>query len=158
SVSGEKLVELSEGRTTTEDGSLVSGHSSFSRLLFAIGALTSMSSLFAASSIPDRPEKLVYPPIVYEAPAPEKFRVQLKAGPVAYLAADRELPLVNIVVYAHTGAYVEPSGKEGLAALTGYLLARGGIKSKTAEELEERLAFLAAQLNSAAGDSQGTVS
>src|SRR6185503_11914775 len=91
-------------------------------------------------------------------PAPGKLRVQLKAGPVAYVASDRELPLVNIVVYAHTGAYVEPPGKEGLASLTGYLLARGGIKSKTAEELEERLAFLAAQLNSAVGDTQGSVS
>src|SRR5439155_17402233 len=44
------------------------------------------------------------------------------------------------------------------ASLTGYLLARGGIKSKTAEELEERLAFLAAQLNSGVGDTQGSVS
>jgi predicted Zn-dependent peptidase len=41
--------------------------------------------------------------------------------------------------------------------LTGYLLARGGTKSKTAEDLEERLAFLAAQLNSGIGDSQGSV-
>jgi len=41
--------------------------------------------------------------------------------------------------------------------LTGYLLARGGTESKTAEDLEERLAFLAAQLNSGIGDSQGSV-
>jgi predicted Zn-dependent peptidase len=41
--------------------------------------------------------------------------------------------------------------------LTVYLLARGGTKSKTAEDLEERLAFLAAQLNSGIGDSQGSV-
>src|SRR6185503_16447767 len=91
-------------------------------------------------------------------PAPGKLRVQLKAGPVAYVASDRELPLVNIIVYAHTGAYVEPKGKEGLASLTGYLLARGGTKSKTAEEMEERLAFLAAQLNSAVNETQGSVS
>ena len=51
-----------------------------------------------------------------------------------------------------------PAGKEGLAELTGYLLARGGTKSKTAEELEERLAFLAAQLNSGVGETQGSVS
>ncbi len=62
------------------------------------------------------------------------------------MVPDRELPLVNIVVYVHTGDYLEPAGKEGLADLTGYLLARGGTKSKTAEDLEERLAFLAAQL------------
>jgi predicted Zn-dependent peptidase len=108
--------------------------------------------------IPDRPEKLQYPPLDYEPPQAEKYRVVLKSGPVAYVVPDRELPLVNVVVYAHTGEYTEPSGKEGLADLTGYLLARGGTKSKTAEELEERLAFLAAQLNSGIGETEGSVS
>jgi len=112
---------------------------------------------FAQAAIPDRPEKLSYPPLVYEPPEPANFRVTLKSGPVAYVVPDRELPLVNIVVYAHTGSYLEPAGKEGLADLTGYLLARGGTKSKTAEDLEERLAFLAAQLNSGIGENQGSV-
>jgi predicted Zn-dependent peptidase len=112
----------------------------------------------AQSALPDRPEKLTYPPLVYEPPAPEKFRVQLKNGPVAYVVPDRELPLVNLVIYVRTGSYLEPAGKEGLADLTGYLLARGGTKSKTAEDLEERLALLAAQLNSGIADSQGSVS
>ena len=56
------------------------------------------------------------------------------------------------------GRILRPAGKEGLADLTGYLLARGGTKSKTAEDLEERLAFLAAQLNSGIGENQGSVS
>jgi zinc protease len=112
----------------------------------------------AQAAIPDRPEKLTFPPLVYEPPAPEKFRVQLASGPVAYVVSDRELPLVNLVVYARTGSYLEPAGKEGLADLTGYLLARGGTSSKSAEALEERIAFLAAQLNSGVGDSQGSVS
>lgn len=111
----------------------------------------------AAGRIPDRPEKLKFPPLVYEPPAQSNFRVQLKSGPVAYVAADRELPLVSISIYVRTGDYVEPEGKEGVTDLTGYLLSRGGTKSKTAEELEERLAFLAANLGSNIGDSQGSV-
>ncbi len=111
-----------------------------------------------AAAIPDRPEKLTFPPLVYEPPAPEQFRVLLKNGPVAYVVPDHELPLVNIAIYVHAGEYLEPAGKEGLAELTGYLLARGGTKSKKAEDLEERLAFLAAQLNSDIGESQGSVS
>lgn len=111
-----------------------------------------------ASTIPDRPEKLSFPDLEYEPPAPEKFRAQLKSGPVAYVVPDRELPLVNISILVRTGDYLVPAGKEGLANLTGYLLARGGTKSKTAEELEERLAFLAAQLNAGISDSQGGVS
>jgi hypothetical protein len=104
------------------------------------GQANSSGTASLAQPIPNRPEKLAFPPLVYEPPTPGTFRVVLKSGPVAYVVPDRELPLVNIVVYVHTGQYLEPAGKEGLAELTGYLLARGGTKSKTAEELEERLA------------------
>ena len=110
------------------------------------------------ATIPTRPEKLSFPPLSYEAPVPASYRVKLASGPVAYVVPDKELPLVNLVVYVRAGQYVVPAGKEGLADLTGYLLARGGTKSKTAEELEERLAFLAAQLNTAVGETQGSVS
>jgi zinc protease len=108
--------------------------------------------------IPDRPEKLAFPKLAYEPPAPEKYRVQLKSGPVAYVVPDRELPLVTFVIYVRTGQYVEPAGKQGLSELTGYLIARGGTKSRTAEQLEERLAFLAARLDSGVGENQGSVS
>jgi zinc protease len=111
-----------------------------------------------AGPIPKRPEQLTYPPLAYEPPSPEQFRVALQSGPVAYVVPDRELPLVNIAIYVRTGEYVELAGKEGLAGLTGYLLVRGGTKSKTAEELEERLAFLAASLSSGVGETQGSVS
>lgn len=110
------------------------------------------------ATIPDRPERLSFPPLTYEPPSPETFRVQLKSGPVAYVVPDRELPLVNLSVLVRTGDHLDPAGKAGLANLTGYLLVRGGTKSKTAEELEERLAFLAADLNSAISDTQGGVS
>ncbi len=55
---------------------------------------------------------------------------------IAYVVPDRELPLVNISILVRTGDYLDPEGKEGLTELTGYLLARGGTKSKTAEELD----------------------
>ena len=111
-----------------------------------------------AADIPDRPEKLKYPQLNYSPPDAKQFRVALKAGPVAYVVPDRELPLVNISILVRTGDYLDPVGKEGLAGVTGYLLARGGTVSKKAEDLEERLAFLAANLASAASDTQGSVS
>jgi len=116
------------------------------------------SSAASTAAIPDRPEKLTYPALTYEPPEPAKFRVALKSGPVAYVVPDRELPLVNILVLVRTGNYLEPAGKAGLASLTGHLLARGGTQSRTAEQLEERLDFLAAQLQSGVGDTQGSVS
>src|SRR5579864_9492290 len=95
---------------------------------WAAGVATEPASISAA--IPARPEALKFPPLNYEPPLPEKYRVVLKSGPVAYIAPDRELPLVNIVVLVHTGEFLEPLGKEGLASLTGYLLSRGGTQSK----------------------------
>jgi len=132
------------------------------KTMFAVvgaGCMLAQGLLAADNAgIPDRPEKLKFPALTYEPPNAADLRVQLKSGPVAYIAPNRELPLVNIVVLVHTGSYLEPAGKEGVASLTGYLLARGGTKSKSAEELDERLAFLAAQLESAVGDNQGSVS
>ena len=111
-----------------------------------------------AGGVASRPEKLKFPALKYEPPAPNEFRVALKSGPVAYVVPDRELPLVNIVVYVHTGDYQDSAGKEGLANFTGYLLARGGAGTKTADQLEERLAFLAANLDSGISGTQGSVS
>ncbi len=110
------------------------------------------------SGIPSRPEKIQFPPLKYEPPDPKDYRLQLAAGPVTYIAPDRELPLVSLTILIRTGDYLEPAGKEGVTDLTGYLLSRGGTKARSAEELEERLAFLAASLNSAVRDTQATLS
>jgi zinc protease len=111
----------------------------------------------AKPAIPDRPEKLSFPPLTFNPPKPETYRVPLKAGPVAYVVPDRELPLINISISVHTGDWVEPAGKEGVTSLCGSQLTRGGTESRTAQELEERLAFLAAQLGSGISGAQGTV-
>ena len=124
-----------------------------------VGAALAASLLSApAAGIPNRPEKIKYPPLTYEPPDQKDYRVQLKTGPVAYVAADRELPLVSISILVRTGDYLEPEGKEGVTDLVAYLLGAGGTKSKTAEELEERLAFLAARLGARVDDTQASVS
>src|SRR5690606_9773226 len=125
------------------------------RSLILIPLLLTLASFGAG--IPDRPEKLDFPPLVYEPPDPAEYRVELKSGPVAYVIEDRELPLVTVLILVRTGKYLEPADKAGLAQLAGELLVRGGTESRTAEELEERLEFLAAQLNSSVGDTQGSL-
>jgi predicted Zn-dependent peptidase len=123
----------------------------------AVVALAAVSFTAFAAEIPSRPEKLAFPPLTYEPPNAADYRVQLPSGAVAYLVPDHELPLVNLSILVRTGTYVEPAGKEGLAGLTGYLLSRGGAGSKTAEQLEERLDFLAASLGSGVGDTSGNM-
>ncbi len=138
-------------------------------LLACAGVLTSCSSAKKsccppvassanATTIPDRPEKLSFPPFEFTPPKAEQFRVALKSGPVAYVAEDRELPLVSITILVRTGDWVEPEGKEGVTDFCGTLLTKAGTESRTAQELEERLAFLAAQLGSGIQGAQGTVS
>jgi predicted Zn-dependent peptidase len=127
-------------------------------LLAGVALGMTFSALAQSNSIPARPEELKFPALNYEPPAPEQFRVALKSGPVAYVVPDHELPLVNIAIYVRTGDYLEPVGKEGLAGLTGYLLARGGAGTNSADQLEERLAFLAANLDSGISGTQGSVS
>jgi len=110
-----------------------------------------------AQSIPARPEALEFEPLQYEPPDPADYRVQLSTGPVAYVASDPELPLVDISILVHVGNYLDPKGEEGIGVLTGDLISMGGTKSMSAEELEERLAFLAANFSSRVSDSQGSV-
>ncbi len=108
--------------------------------------------------IPERPEELKFPPFNFQPPHAATYRVPLRSGPVAYVAEDRELPLVTITLSVHTGDWVEPEGKEGLTDMCGYLLTRAGTAARTAQELDERLAFLAANLASSIGGAQGSVS
>ncbi|HSB37340.1 MAG TPA: pitrilysin family protein, partial [Thermoanaerobaculia bacterium] len=90
-------------------------------------------------------------------PSAKDHRALLKSGPAVYVAENRELPLVNVSLVFRGGTYLDPAGKEGLASLAGYLLTRSGTKTRTPEQLEERLAFLAAQLSSGWSDDRGTV-
>lgn len=129
-----------------------------SRFKFQIGSglvLLQLTVAGFAADIPDRPEKLDFAPLKFDPPLASQYRHVLDGGVVAYLVPDRTLPLVDINVLIRAGDYLDPRGKEGLAGLTGYLLARGGTRSKTAEDLDERVDFLAAQLSTGIVGFQG---
>ena len=126
--------------------------------LLCAGALVILALPAGAQTpaIPERPEKLVFKPLSFEPPRARDHRVVLKNGLVVYIAEDRALPLVNLSLTLRVGRWLEPSGKEGLAALTGSLLRRGGTKRLTAEQLDERFDFLAAQASSGISDTAGS--
>jgi predicted Zn-dependent peptidase len=85
------------------------------------------------------------------------MRVKLNNGVIAYVAADRMLPLVNVQVLFRGGAYLEPQGREGVADLTGTVWRTGGAGQLDAKALDEELDFLAAQLTSSVGSVSGSV-
>lgn len=117
-----------------------------------------ISSCKTTPSVVSRPEKLKFPDLDFQPPDAAQFRVQLKSGPVAYVIPDRELPLINISILVRCGDYLDPAGKEGLGGLMGTMLVQGGTTNMTASELEERLAFLAARLNTSVENTSGNVS
>jgi len=136
------------------------------RRLMGTGALLSLVAACAAGSAgaaapaaaadtPDRPEGIQYPKLDYRPPRAADYRVKLGNGMAAYLAPDRSLPLVTVTVLTRVGPDLDPAGKEGLAGAVMHLLTRSGTKDLTAEQLEERVAFLGAQLESGLGGGGG---
>jgi predicted Zn-dependent peptidase len=108
--------------------------------------------------IPTHPDQLTFEPIVFEPPSAAEHRHALKNGMVVFIAKDKALPLVNISLTFPVGSWLDPEGKEGLASFTGSQMRRGGTKSLTAEELDERLDFLATQMSSGIGSTSGGAS
>lgn len=109
----------------------------------------------AAQDIPKHPDQFQYPPLRYEPPRASAHRVKLKSGAVAYLVPDRSIPLVTVTALLRVGPDLDPAGKEGLAALAMHLITRSGTATKTAQQVEDRVAFLGAQLASGLGGGGG---
>lgn len=108
------------------------------------------------AAIPAHPDQLKFKPVEYAPPSAAEHRVALPNGMVVFIAEDRTLPLVNVSVLVRAGAYLEPAAKEGLAGLTGALIRRGGTRSLSAEELDEKLDFLAANVSTSIGATSGS--
>lgn len=122
--------------------------------LAALALAAAASALFTApcaaraADIAARPEQLTFPPLTFTPPKAADYRVTFGGGIVAYLVPDRELPLVTVNVLMRIGPDLDPAGKEGLAGTMVNLLTRGGTTTRTATQIEDRVAFLGAQLES----------
>jgi zinc protease len=111
-----------------------------------------------AQEIPAKPDQLKFAPVSYTPPRAADHRVVLKNGMVVFVVEDPTLPLVNIALTVRTGSHLEPADKEGLAAFTGSQMRQGGTKSLTAEQLDEKLDFLAATATTGIGGTAGAAS
>lgn len=119
-----------------------------------------VSGAFAASDapIPARPEQLSFPPLTFELPPAEGYRHELSNGIPVYIAEDHTLPLVDVAITLRLSSHVEPDDKTGLAAATGTLLRRGGTARLSAEEFDEQVELLAADINSFGGSTRSAAS
>ncbi len=116
------------------------------------------SGALLANVPPARPEQLTFKPLAFEVPRAAAFKAKLKNGIPVHVAADPSgVPFVRLQVFVRGGSYLDPKGKEGLAALTGMQMRAGGTVKTSAAALDERLEFLAGDIGSNLGETSGTV-
>ena len=131
------------------------------RLAVRVGLLGVTLSCFAAlvwaqtDQIPSHPSELTFPPLEFTPPKAADHRHELSNGVVVFVVEDHTLPLVDLSVTVRTGTYLDPLDKIGLGTLTGDQMRAGGTTSKTPSEFDEEAAFLAAQVGSSIGQTQG---
>lgn len=123
----------------------------------ALAVLVGATTL-SAQAIPDRPEKIAVKPISFQVPKMKDARIKLKNGITAFLVPDPAgQPLVNVTLLIKGGTYLDPAGKEGASALLGNLLRSGGTTQTPADKLDEKLDFLAANLNASVNETAGNL-
>lgn len=137
--------------------------STTARLLIGLAATllflpASADDARSPKAIPERPEKLEFPPLEFQVPKAGEYRHELPSGAVAYVVEDHTLPLVEIVLSLRGGSYQDPPDKVGLAELAGLLMRRGGTAERSAEELDEEIEFLAAEMQTFAGEARTSAS
>jgi zinc protease len=135
----------------------------FSRRFLIILALCAGAGSLAfgqgsRTQIPAHPRDLQFQPLQYTPPKASAYRQVLTNGAVGFFVEDHDLPLVNISVTIRMGPYLDPAGKEGLAAAVASQLRAGGTARCKAEDFDEEADFLAAQISSSMGRTSGNAS
>lgn len=124
------------------------------RTAFAI-AIALVSAAWADA--PDHPDRLAYPPLEYAPPRPADYRATLSNGIVVFIAEDHALPVIDAQATVRVGTWLDPEGKEGLAAAVGDQMRNGGTEGRAPGDLDDRLAFLAARIDSSIELAKGQV-
>ena len=120
------------------------------RLLPACLFSFALALLVACAPVrPQTPEQLNYPELTFQLPEVEPL--VLDNGIRLYLKEDNELPLVQMTAMIGSGAITTPREKKGFADLFGMTWRTGGAGERTAEELDEYLDQLAANLGASMG-------
>ncbi|MFC1502589.1 M16 family metallopeptidase [bacterium] len=130
------------------------------KVLFYILILTGIC-IFASSAfgqVAEHPSQLKYKPLKYAPPKPEKYREVLSSGMVVYMREDHTLPTLDISATIRTGSLYDPKDKIGLASMTGSVMRTGGTGRLSGDDLDERLAYLGASINSYIGTTSGGAS
>lgn len=118
----------------------------------AVVALSISLSWTVSAQVPNHPDDLSFPALDFEPPRAENYRHELSVhGVPVYMIPSDEVPLVDVSFTFKGGSYLEPSDQTGIGSILGTMLRRGGTTSVSAQELDERLDFLAADVSTFVG-------
>jgi len=85
-------------------------------------------------------------------------RVVLPNGMILFLREDHTLPLITADAVIRTGALYEKKEEHGVARLTGTLLRTGGTATLSPDEINRRLEYIGAEIETSIGMEYGTAS
>ncbi|UCD63004.1 MAG: insulinase family protein [Candidatus Zixiibacteriota bacterium] len=124
----------------------------------ALAVLLLFVSTAGADKIVDHPDKLKFDKLKYTPPKPQDYRHVLDCGATAYIVENPEIPTFDLTILVRTGSIYDPAEKAGLSNMAAYLMRNGGVEGMTAGELDERLAYLAADVSVGIYGTVGVVS
>lgn len=115
-------------------------------LALLAAAVVPVPASVTAQAIPERPEDLRFPPLVFEPPPVSGLRFELGNGLPVYVVPDRGLPLVDVVVALPVGDRNEAPGEDGLASMTAAMARRGGAGELGPDEIDVEIDALGARI------------
>jgi len=99
-------------------------------------------------------DRLKFPPLEFTPPTAE--RANLPNGMTLFILENHEIPVVDISAVLRTGGIYDPADKVGLAEMAGTVMRSGGTVSQTPDQINQKLEFISASVETGMGDDRGS--
>ena len=109
-------------------------------------ALLGTTATAGDTQISKRPETLVYPPLLFSPPTASQYRTTLSDGTTLFMLPSHEFPLINLSISCMGGRNLDTANLAGLASMTAGMMRLGGTTTMSANDVDERLDFMATNM------------
>lgn len=124
--------------------------------LFCLWMSITVLPVLAISSFAQQTyQDLEFPPLEFSPPSIERHT--LENGLKLFFVQDHELPVISIYALIKTGQIYEPADKIGLGVITSEVMRTGGTATRSPDEINETLEFLAASVEADIAEENGSV-
>jgi zinc protease len=120
--------------------------------LFCMAFLNPLSG--DTRKIPDSPSRIIYKSLDWMVPRGEPYRIVLANGLTAYIAEDKNLPLISISGHVRFGQLNDPKNKSGLCTMLATMMRTGGTRKFQSDTLDALLDLYAIKAKISAGETE----